>query len=408
MNYHPIQKTLSILIVTVSILSLYIINVYAEELKSNNYKIVEVNTKGGGSTQTSNTGNMKLLTSIDAFAGDPGALSSNYRVGYGNITAFIANVPKISCFETNTNGSSTCTRGPAYLNTNGMVSVCGNSGCYDRARFEIDIQKNPTDTLCSIQISTDNFASDIRYIDGITKKPKSTKNLNDYLTKSVWESSTFNIRGLQSSTQYYIRAVALHGDYTESLPGPSINATTTTATISLDIDIDDIDGVSSETSAPYIVTLDNARKLTQSGPPQTALDLIWFDINTNAQSGFVLLHKSNNNGLLSTTPSYTIPSSNVNLDSVTEGYGIQKYYTNQLYHTSSGNGDLGTITTGANYALTGNNIGIVENIFNKLFESDKPIHSGRASIMIKARAASTTPAATDYSDELIFVITPRY
>lgn len=409
MNYKSLQKTLSFLILTISTLSsFFIINVYAQELKSNNFKIIEINTTGGGSTQTSNTQDMKLLTSFNGFAGDPGSLSSNYIMGYGNINAFTANVPKISCFETNTNGSSNCNTGPTYLNTNGMVTVCGNPGCYDRARFEIDTQNNPADTLYSIQISVDNFVNDIRYIDGITKRPKSTKTLSDYLTKSSWESSTFNIKGLQPSTQYYIRATALHGDYTESVAGPSASATTTLPTISFDIDIDDIDGVNTETNAPYIITLDNARKLKPSGPPQTTLDLIWFDINTNAQSGFVLLHKSKNSGLLSTTQSYTIPSSSVNLDSVTEGYGIQKYYTNQMYDTSSGNGELGSISTATNYNLTGNNVGIVENIFHKLFESNKPINNGRASIMIKARAASTTPPATDYNDELIFIITPRY
>ncbi len=382
--------------------------IYAEELKSTNYKIVEVNTKGGGSTQTSSSGDMKLLTSIDAFAGDPGALSSNYRVGYGNIVAFIANVPKISCFETSTSGSSSCTTGPSYLNTNGMITVCGYLGCYNRARFEIDIQKNPTDTLYSIQISTDNFASDIKYIDGITKKPKSTKNLNDYLTKASWESTTFNIRGLQSSTQYSIRAVALHGDYTESVPGPSISATTTAASVFIDIDIDDIDGYTTETSAPYTVSIDNTRKLIQTGPPQTAFDLIWFDLATNAESGFVLLNKSTNNGLYSSSQSYTITSATADLDGVTEGYGLQKYYTNQEYHTASTNGDLGSITTAPIYSITGNYVGITENIFNKVFESEKPIYNGRTSLFVKARAASTTPEASDYTDNIVFVITPRY
>ena len=76
-------------------------------------------------------------------------------------------------------------------------------GCYNRARFEIDQRSNPKDTLFGIEISTDNFANDIKCISGATFAPKSENcNINDFRTKEYWETPDFNIRNLDQSTTY--------------------------------------------------------------------------------------------------------------------------------------------------------------------------------------------------------------
>jgi hypothetical protein len=77
-----------------------------------------------------------------------------------------------------------------------MVSLCGATGCYNKARFEINGYSNPQDTLYGIQISEDNFASDVRCISGSTFMPTSLSNcdINDFRTQEYWEEEDFNIK----------------------------------------------------------------------------------------------------------------------------------------------------------------------------------------------------------------------
>ncbi|MCC7290287.1 hypothetical protein IT417_03495 [bacterium] len=395
---------------TLVIFSLNFLPVFAEDLNSTNFKITGATMNSGGETSQAGSGNFKLLNTMGDFSGDPRVLSTNYRAGIGEVEIFTANVPQISCFETTTSGSSSCTTGPAYLNTNGMVRVCGPTGCYDRARFEIDSQSNPSDTLYAIQLSTDNFASDIRYIDGVTHKPITSSNvtIDDYLTKSAWETDATNVLGLDASTTYKLRAKALHGDFTESDPGPSATATTASATMSFDIDIADTTGVSTESSAPYTVNFNNSDRLVQTGPAQTSDDLIWLDGQTNGSGGLSILFKGQNGGLNSTTASYTITSASADLDGVVEGFGIQSYYKSQLYELGSGNGSLATLSVISPYNGAGNNVGIIDAVFSKVYESNGPTHTGRVGLLLKARASGSATPATDYTETVTIVIVPKY
>ncbi len=406
MKYMRKLFTSLLIILTLSNTSL----VFAETLESGNYKIDGANLTNGGQPKTSGTGNFSLLETIGDFSGDPRASSTNYQTKLGTVDVFTANVPKISCFETSSSGSSNCTTGPTYLNSNGMITVCGPSGCYDRARVEIDAQNNPDDTLYSIQISTDNFASDIKYIDGVTKKPTLIANITiaDFLTKSSWESSATNILGLEANTTYSVRATALHGDFTQSPAGPSMNATTALPTMTYDIDIASTTGSTTESGAPYTVTFSNNSKLIQTGPTQTSDDLIWLDANTNAQGGVAILMKGLNGGLESTTASYTIDSATVDLDGTSEGFGLQNYQVSQLYNLGSGNGSLSTLIPNAIYTGTGNSVGLIDTLFTKVYESDGPIHSGRTSVFLKARASASASEASDYTETITIVFVPRY
>lgn len=407
-NMGDMRKLLSFFLILIIFSNTSI--VFAETLESGNYKIDGANLTNGGQPKTSGTGNYSLLETIGDFSGDPRATSANYQTKLGTVDVFTASVPKISCFETNTSGTSNCTSGPAYVNSNGMVTVCGPSGCYDRARFEIDTQNNPDDTLYSIQISTDNFASDIRYIDGVTKRPTNIAGITvaDFLTKSSWESTTTNILGLESDTTYYVRATALHGDFTQSSAGPSLSATTSLPTMTYDLDIAPTTGSTTESGAPYTVTFSNNSKLIQTGPTQTSDDLIWLDANTNAQGGMAILMKGLNGGLDSATASYTIPSITADLDGTSEGFGVQNYQVSQLYNTGSGNGSLSVLVPNSNYTGSGNSVGIIDTFFSKVYEADGPIHTGRTSLLLKARASSSAGEATDYFETITIVFVPRY
>lgn len=400
------KKILSFLLIFVS-LSSY---VFAEDITSTNFKINGASIDSGGQPTTSGTGDYKLLNTIGDFSADPRTTSTNYRASIGQVEIFTANVPGISAFETTTDGSSSCISGPSYLNSYGMTRVCGPTGCYDRARFEIDTKGNPSDTLYAIQISTDSFASDIKYIDGITLKPipSSGVTIDDYLTKTDWETPTTNILGLESNTTYSVRAVALHGDFTESTPGPYLSATTALPTTSFDIDISTTAGVNDETATPYDVTFSDGDKIIQAGPTQSSAELIWIDSQTNGLGGLAILVKGKYGGLNSISTPYLLESATADLDSVSEGFGIQNYYASQLYQTGSGDGDLSAISILSPYSSSGNNVGIVDSVFAKIYESSGPTHSGRMAIMLKARASGSTPEASDYQEILTIVSIPKY
>jgi hypothetical protein len=386
---------------------IFLKTVNADDLESTNYKIVGATTDGGDISQTTDS-DYSLLSTVGKITADPRNYSTSYMLRQDGTEAFTANVPTISCFETTTDGSSSCTTGPSELNTYGMVAVCGPGGCYDRARFEISDEGNPSDTLYSVEISTDNFVSDIQYIDGSTYKPEdsSTHDANDYRTKANWEAETTNIQGLTSGTQYYIRFTALHGDFTESDPGLSANATTAGAVISFDIDIAISTGISEESSEPYSLSFTGADELTAGAAATTNTNYIWLDVETNSIGGFALVQKGKYGGLYSTTNDQLIASSTEDLNATNaEGFGLQSGYID--YDDSSAY--LGSISATSNYSGSLNNVGEVSSsVFNKIYDGDGPINNGRMGIKVIARAGTDKNPASDYDEEITFIFIPRY
>jgi hypothetical protein len=371
---------------------------FALELESDNYKITGLSLNSGGGNEDS-AGGFSLLTSI----GD-GVLSSRidgslYSLDSGNITNFSANVPLVGCFETTSNGSTNCN--DTKLNGVGMVMLCGYGGCIDRARFEIDVQSNPTDTLYSIQIkkTTDTNWS---YVDGNTfqVENESTHNIDDYLSKSDWEGtlSGFNVYGLTPNTTYELRIVALHGDLTQSEPSPIQTVTTASPVIGTNIDISDID---EDTSPPYNLSLG----LLSTQSVNVGNDFVWFDLNSNSPSGIVMMVNGLNNGLYSNLANATIFSvdnAQIDLDTVAEGYGL-------LLSASPSEESLGPIVVGTNYDNLGNPLsntvgGISSTPRELLNTSSNPILEGRLSFAVKTKISAGTPAASDYYDALTFTL----
>lgn len=263
--------------------------------------------------------------------------------------------------------------------------------------------RNPADTLYAVEISTDNFVSNIRYIDGSTNEPKDNLTLNDFRTKSTWETDTFNILGLSGGTQYYIRIMALHGDFTQTEQGPSESATTSGATSSFDIDIADNAGYTTETDPPFNISFTGSNALLAGAGTVVADNLIWMDAATNGSGGFAVVQKGANGGLYSSTLSSQIDSVTGDLDTLSEGFGIQNYYID--YDTSSG---LGQIAAMSNYNGSISNVGIVATDWNKVYDGNGPIVNGRMALYLMARADSSKQAATDYQESITFVFVPRY
>lgn len=395
----------SITVILSSFLFLQIVK--AEDLESTNYVIQGATTNGGDISETTDS-DYSLITSLGKIVADPRNYSTTYILQQDGTESFTANVPLISCFETTTDGSSSCTTGPSELTTGGMTAICGAGGCYDKARFEIDSQGNPSDTLYSIEISEDNFVSDVRYIDGSTFKPEisDSHDANDYRTQTYWETEVTNIQGLDSGTQYYIRIAALHGDFTESDTSPVESTTTGTATISFDIDIADSNGISDESSAPYSIYFTGVNTLIAGAAAITNSDYIWMDIDINSNGGFAILEKGEFGGLYSTANDELIASSTENLDTTgSEGFGLQSAYID--YDDSSSY--LGEISATTNYSGSQNNVGEVSSsTFSKVFDGDGPINSGRVALKIIAKAGIDKSASSDYEENITLVFVPRF
>lgn len=281
----------------------------------------------------------------------------------------------------------------------------GAGGCYNKARFELTPNGNPSDTLYAIAISTDNFTNDIKYIDGTTFEPESASNhnINDFRTESYWETEVFNIQGLIANTLYYIRISALSGDFTQSDYSIAASTTTGSGNIFFDIDIAPTSGITTETSSPYTISFTGNDDLMAGAAATTAPNLVWLDISSNSEGGVAVVQFGKNGGLYSATTTQTILSANANLDTTTEGFGLQSYYIDN--DTSSYLGDL---TAESNYAGSINTVGAVGTTANKIYDGDGPIQNGRVAMYLKARASTSRTPATDYSEEIYFILVPRY
>ena len=405
MKSAQLHKFVSLFLSFSMILVTVCIPVYATDLNSANYKIIGITTNSGGGLTDST--NYSLMTITGEISANPTTYSSLYRMNLDPSANFVAEIPTLQCFETNTGtGATQCTSAPAEVLSGGMQAVCGQPGCYDRARFEINPMTNPSDTLYSIEISTDNFVSDIKCINASTFAPKADScNINDFRTESYWENELFNITALTAGTTYYIRVTALHGDFTQSEYSKSLQAATSPASISFDIDIADVNGTTTESSSPYSISFSGSDKLTAGAFAVTAHNLVWLDLDTNAYGGASVIQFGKNGGLYSPTTAYKIASANEDLDVMNaEGFGFQSHYINFTNSSSL----TGSITAETNYAGTGNVVGIIGQNAQRIYLADGSIANGRMGIYLKARAGMTASPATDYGEDIFFTVVPLY
>jgi hypothetical protein len=377
----------------------------ATDLGSTNYKIVGATTSTGGGLLDSVSGNYSIMNSLGNISADPREYSTNYKLQQDPSSNFIAAQPAVKCFETTTDGTTNCESGPEELLSGGMAAICGIGGCYNKARFEITPNSNPSDTLYTIAISTDNFANDVKYIDGTTFMPESASNhnINDFRTETYWEDETFNILGLSINTTYYIRISALNGDFTQSDYSIPASTTTGSGSIFFDIDIAPTSGVTTETPAPYTISFTGNDDLMAGAAATTAPSLVWLDISSNSAGGVAVVQFGKYGGLYSATTMQTISSIDANLDSAAEGFGLQSYYIDN--DTSA---YLGNLAVESNYGGDINTVGAVETTANKIYDGDGPIQNGRVALYLKAKASTSKTPATDYSEEIYFILVPRY
>jgi hypothetical protein len=164
---------------------------------------------GGVATSSSESYNAFGLTGED---GGQQLSSETYKANSGLTYTILANVP------------------PAPTLSNPATN-------YDRLKFVLATDNNPSTTQYAIQISSDNFASDIRYIQNDDTVGATLGN-EDWQTYTSWggASEAFVTR-LSNNTTYKIRAKARVGSYTESAWGPASSGIATSnpsLTFSLD------------------------------------------------------------------------------------------------------------------------------------------------------------------------------
>lgn len=258
------------------------------------------------------------------------------------------------------------------------------SNYYNKLHITINNGSNPSDTIFAIAISTDTFVSDTKYVQS-DNTIGTTLGSEDWQTYSAWGgASGEDIIGLTPNTTYTVKVTARQGNFTQSRYSLPSQATTSNVTLSFDIDVASTD---TETNAPYSVSLGN---LT-AGNVTTASDYIWIDLATNAEfGGFVYLYGTYT-GLRSSAVNYTISSSSTNLASAGEGYGLRVNSASNLTAQSPYNG-------------ASDNVGILDTTIREIFNSgNAPVSSGRGSLIIKAKASTTTPASNDYEDTITLI-----
>ncbi len=295
-SYRPsIKRISSISIYLVMVLFLAVSNAFAQPA-SNNYQLTDFGF-GPGGTASSSSDNYSLFGTLGQV--DMGNLSSAlYNLGGGLEFTINANVPPA----------------PTFTNP---------ANYYNKLNIVLDNGDNPTDNEFAIQISADNFVSDIRYIQD-DNTVGDDLGIEDWQTYASWGGGTgFDVIGLAPNTEYKIRIAARRGQFfTQSAWGPEATESTEPLSIVFDIDVAATD---TETSSPYIV---NFGDLT-SGSVTTASDRVWIDLSTNAENGGYVYVYSTNGGLSSSTTSYTINSLTGDLASVGEGFGIRSNSVSQ-------------------------------------------------------------------------------
>lgn len=318
---------------------------------------------GSGGTANSTTGNY-ALEGISGELSGQSAATTNYSLKPGFIETQQTNVPKLSAFDN------------------------GSGRYYNRLHFVIDQQSNPSDALYALQIKggdvTCNFSSGtINYVKS-DLTIGSTLSLTDYQTYSAWGGSGGSIiTTLNPNTFYCLRVKATQGKFTESGYGPSSTATTVNPAISFSI-------------SPTTVSMGNLLP----GTVVDATSSISLTFDTNAVSGGDIYVSGQNTGLNSASAGSTITSASGDLSSLSSGFGARVTATGQ----SSG----GPLSALSPYNGASNNVGITDSTIRKMISSGAQVNTGTASVLLKAKATSTTPAANDYREVLTMLASATF
>lgn len=336
------------------------IGFFAAAPSSTNFTLKSYDIGTGGATSSST--NYGLNSQTGEQSGDP-ANSTNYKVTSGLQNTQNANVPLAPTF---TNPSSE----------------------YNRLNIVINTASNPTDTKYQIAISSDNFVT-TQYVQ-TDNTVGTTNTVGQYQTYASWGGATgVWIVGLTSNTTYQTKVRALQGNYTGSPFGPIASAATVSSSITFTV------ATSLTGTPPFAIGFSSLAAGSVVNSTSTA-DI---GLSTNSMNGGVIYVKSNGS-LSSALAGTSITSVSADLDIAATGYGAQVSAVGQ----SSG----GPFAATSPYNGVTNNVGALNSSLQGIVSTPTRITSGTASVILKAKAGSTTPSATDYSDTLTFIAAMLY
>jgi hypothetical protein len=265
---------------------------------------------------------------------------------------------------------------------------------YNKLSISINNANNPSDTTFAIQIASNSadFSQNVYYVQSGSNTLGTTI---DWETYATWNSgSTFTLVGLSSNTTYYVKVAAKRGTFQLGRYSGVAFAATVNPSFTFNLQ------TSSQTVPPFSVAIGT---MTPGGGIVTAPDTVTATITTNANSGGLIYLYGKNAGLKSATASnYTIGTvaGKIDLSTLTEGYGAQG--------TSVG-GTGGPMKFDNPYDGVTTTVGIIDTS-ERLFadSSSAPVNAGTAAFALKARAKTTTPAASDYTDTITVVATGSF
>jgi hypothetical protein len=326
---------------------------------TSNYKLNSYGF-GSGGTAKSQTATYSLEGATGEFTGAPGStVTGSTKPGYTQTQQ--ANVPKLASLDNN---------GGQY---------------YNKLRFIIDTQGNPSDAKYMLAVSTDNFATNTQYVqpDGTLTPTLTTAN---YQTYATWGGASGSLMiGLQPSTTYSVKLRATQGAFTESAYGPVVSQATAAPSLTFSL------VTSSQPTPPFSVELGTL----SSGSVATTAQTINTSLSTNGTTGANVYIAGKNGGLKSTATGYQINAVSSDLTSLSEGFGAQNSSVSQ----TSG----GPYTVTSPYNGSGNIVGMIEASSRSLYTSSNPVTGGSGVLVLKAKSASMNVAATDYQEILTFV-----
>lgn len=274
--------------------------------------------------------------------------------------------------------------------------IKNDNNYYNKLHVTIDYGMNADDTKFAIAASTDNFVSDIQYVqdDFTTATTLGPEDWLAYNGVNSWGgASGFTVIGLDPGTTYYFKVSAMQGGYTQSPFGPVGQGATVNPILSFDIDISNADN---ETAAPYSIALGDLTPSTIV----TATNKVWVDMSTNGEAGGTVFVYGANGGLLSTSNNYKINAVSNNLISISEGYGIRGSTVSQT---------TGNLQFVSPYSGVAENVGTLDTSKRVLVDSSgDPVDAGRVSFEVKAKASNLTKSGGDYKDLLTIIVSASF
>ncbi len=124
--------------------------------------------------------------------------------------------------------------GQSISNTPQTPTLTNPSQYYDRLKFTLDPNSDPSDTKYAIAISPDDFTT-TQFISASNTLIDALSG-NDWQTYADWGGSSGEfVTGLQPDITYTIKVKAIQGDFTESAYSPTASAATVISTLTFTV-----------------------------------------------------------------------------------------------------------------------------------------------------------------------------